>query len=142
MDGGHLAINLDANYHHILAELDVTGGLVSHAATGPSATTAENMKNHVFTASTVSGTVEPGVTGSFLISPNPANGSATLRYELPGYEQLTLTVSDLAGRTVFTKQLSGSAQSVSLATDWQPGMYIARLSSGERFLALEKLMVK
>ena len=100
------------------------------------------MKNHVFTASTVSGTVEPGVTGSFLISPNPANGSATLRYELPGYEQLTLTVSDLAGRTVFTKQLSGSAQSVSLATDWQPGMYIARLSSGERFLALEKLMVK
>jgi hypothetical protein len=142
IDGGHLAINLDANYHHILAELDVTGGVTSHAATGASATIAENMKNHVFTASVVSGVTEPGVVGTFGISPNPTNGNATLRYDLPGYEQLTLTVSDLAGRTVLTKELSGSAQSVSLEINWQPGVYVARIFSGDRILALEKLVVK
>lgn len=142
MDGDHMVVNLDANYHHILATLDVTGGLTSHAATGASAIIAENMKNHVFTASPISGTVEPGVTGTFGIAPNPASGSATLRYDLPGYDQLTLTVSDLAGRTVLTKQLNGPAQSILLETDWQPGLYIARLFSGERFLALEKLVIK
>lgn len=142
MDGDHMVVNLDANYHHILATLDVTGGLTSHAATGASALIAENMKNHVFTASPISGTVEPGVTGSFSISPNPSGGIATLRYDLPGYEQLTLTVSDLSGRTVFTKKLNGSAQSMPLEADWQPGLYIARLFSGERFLAMEKLVVK
>ncbi len=142
MDGGHLAIHLDANYHHILAELDVTGGVTSHGATGASATIAENMKNLVFTPSVVSGVTEPGIVGTFGISPNPTNGNATLRYDLPGYEQLMLTVSDLAGRTVLTRELSGSAQSISLETNWQPGIYVARIFGGDRLLGLEKLVVK
>lgn len=144
LDGDHLAINIDADYTQLLTDLNVQGGVVSHAATGPSAVIAENMKNHVFTPSVVieSGTVEPGVAGSFDISPNPISGIAVVKYDLPGYEQLTLTVSDLAGRKVFTQQFNGSQQSVSLETNWQSGVYVARIFSGDKFLALEKLVVE
>lgn len=142
MDGDHLAINIDADYVHILHELDVTGGVISHASTGASATIAENMQAHVFSPSVVSGVTEPGVAGSFQISPNPSSGVAVVKYDLPGFERLTLTVSDLAGRTVLTKELSGSSQSVALETDWQPGVYVARIFSGDRFLAFEKLVLR
>ncbi len=143
MVGDQMTINIDADYTKVLTGLNVQGGVTSHAATGASALIAENMKNHVFTASpVVSGTVEPNVVGSFAISPNPSNGMAVLKYDLPGYEQLTLTVSDLAGRTVFTQKLNGSQQSVYLETNWQSGVYVARIFSGDKFLALEKLVVK
>ncbi len=143
MVGDQMTINIDADYTKVLTGLNVQGGAVSHAATGASAVIAENMKNHVFTASpVVSGTVEPNVVGNFTISPNPSNGVAVVKYDLPGYDQLTLTVSDLAGRTVFTQRLNGSQQSVSLETNWQSGVYVARIFSGDKFLALEKLVVK
>ncbi|MBK9016424.1 MAG: T9SS type A sorting domain-containing protein [Saprospiraceae bacterium] len=142
MGGDHLAINVDANYTQLLMDVNVQGGLISHAATGPSAKLAGNMQNFVFSPSVVSGVTEPGVAGSFQISPNPASGNAVVKYDLPGFEQLTLTVSDLIGRTVLTKELSGSQQSVSLETNWQSGVYVARIFSGNRFLAIEKLVVK
>ena len=142
VEDNKITIHLDADYHHILKGLSVLGGVNSHNTSGPSATIAENMKNHVFSASPITGTTEPGVTGSFGISPNPVHGSATLRYDLPGYDHLTLTVSDLTGRTIHTQQLYGPAQSASLETNWQPGVYVARIFSGEKFLALEKLVVK
>ncbi|MBI5915201.1 MAG: T9SS type A sorting domain-containing protein [Bacteroidetes bacterium] len=142
LDGDHLAINVDADYAQLLMDINVQGGLISHAATGPSAKLAGNMKNLVFSPSVVSGVTEPGVAGSFQISPNPASGAAVVKYDLPGFERLTLTVSDLAGRTVLTQELSGSEQSFSLETNWQSGIYVARIFSGEKFLAIEKLMVK
>ncbi len=142
MDGDHLAINVDADYAQLLMDVNVQGGLISHAATGPSAKLAGNMQNFVFSPSIVSGVTEPGVAGSFQISPNPASGNAVVKYDLPGFEHLTLTVSDLAGRTVLTKELSGSQQSVSLETNWQSGVYVARIFSEDRFLAIEKLVVK
>ncbi|MCB0517331.1 MAG: T9SS type A sorting domain-containing protein [Lewinellaceae bacterium] len=143
MVGDQMTINIDADYTKVLTDLNVQGGVISHAANGVSAVIAENMQNYVFTPSALtSGTVEPGVLGQFGISPNPASGSATLRYDLPGYDCLTLTVSDLAGRTVFTQPLNGSKQSVPLETNWHPGIYVARIFSGEKFLALEKLVVK
>ncbi|MCF8246385.1 MAG: T9SS type A sorting domain-containing protein [Saprospiraceae bacterium] len=142
VDGDHLAINVDADYAQLLMDINVQGGLISHAATGPSAKLAGNMQNFVFSPSVVSGTTEPGIAGTFVISPNPASGAAVVKYDLPGYDQLTLTVSDLAGRTVFTQKLNGSQQSVSLETNWQSGIYVARIFSGDKFLALEKLVVK
>ncbi len=143
MVGDQMIINIDADYIKLLTGVNVQGGVNSHASTGPSATIATNMQNYVFTPSVLtSGTVEPNVVGSFAISPNPSNGSAVMKYDLPGYEQLTLTVSDLAGRTVFTQKLNGSQQSVSLETNWQSGIYVARIFSGDKFLALEKLVVQ
>ena len=142
LDGDHMAVHIQADYTHLLHEVSAGSGVVSHAATGASKKIAENARDFVFSAVVASGTVEPGVAGSFQISPNPASGVAVVKYDLPGLEQLTLTVSDLAGRTVFTKELSGSAQSVSLETDWQSGVYVARIFSGDQFLALEKLVVK
>lgn len=143
MDGDHLAINIDADYTQLLTDLNVQGGVVSHAANGPSAVIAENMKNHVFTPSSIaSSTVEPGVAGSFGISPNPSSGVAVVKYDLPGYERLMLTVSDLSGHRVLTRELSGSQQSVSLETNWQSGIYVARIFSGDKFLAIEKLVVR
>ncbi len=142
VDGDHLAINVDADYAQLLMDINVQGGLVSHAATGPSAKLAGNMKDLVFSPSVVSGTTEPGVAGSFQISPNPASAVAVVKYDLPGFEHLTLMVCDLAGRTVLTQELSGSQQSFSLETNWQSGVYVARIFSGDRFLAIEKLVVK
>lgn len=143
MEGDQMVLNVDANYHHILATLDVTGGLNSHAADGASATIAENMKNLVFVASpVVSGTTEPDVVGTFGISPNPASGIATLRYDLPGVQAATLAISDMTGRVVFQQDFTGASQTVSLPISWQSGIYIATLISGGHVLAHEKLVVK
>lgn len=140
--GDSVVVNIDADYQKIINSLDVTGGLTSHNSIGPSTTIVENMRDYVFSATPLSGIVEPGVVGSFGISPNPTSGNATLRCDLPGYEHLVLMVCDLAGRTVLTKQLSGAVQSYPLEMEWQPGLYIARLFSGEKLLAIEKIVVK
>lgn len=142
VEGDQISIHIDADYTKLLTDLNAQGGLISHAANGPSADIVVNMQNHVFTPSAlVSGTVVPDVVGSFSISPNPASGSAIIRFEFPGFNQLALTVSDLSGRIVFEQQLDGAAQNLLLPVDQLAGMYIVTVRSGERIIAQEKLVV-
>lgn len=142
-DVDHLVIHIDADYTQLLKDIDVQGGLISHAATGPSATIAVNMRDYVFTPSAlVNGVIDPGIAGSFSVSPNPAGRATNLNFDFPGYERLTIKVTDIAGQVVFERELTGSAQTVPLEVNWQPGLYVASVFSGWLRLAVEKIVVK
>ena len=127
----------------MLNYINVQGGLISHAATGPSASQAVNMRDLVFSPSAlVNGTAEPGIAGAFSVAPNPASGVANLNFDFPGYERLTLLVADIAGRTVYQQELPGAGQALPLQLNWQPGLYIASVFSGGQRLAMEKILVR
>ena len=143
LNQGQLNIHIDANYTQTLKGINVQGGLYSHSETGASALLAKNMKSHVFLPSTeITGTVEPNIAGAFSISPNPVDELVRLNYSFPGLEDLTFAVTDLNGRTVYLQELAGSANTLQLEVNWQPGMYIASVFSGTQRLAVEKIFVK
>ena len=86
--------------------------------------------------------VEPGVVGSFLISPNPTRDVSTIQYDLPGYTQITCTIYDLTGRVMYVKKLDSSKTSFVVETNWPSGMYIARMENNGKLLAFEKLVIE
>lgn len=73
--------------------------------------------------------------GTALVFPNPANGDATLRFDLGTEQAVRVTVTDLSGRTVWSlKETFGQGrQEINLpATQWLPGAYHVRIVSNEK----------
>jgi hypothetical protein len=136
-----MAVHIEAEYAYLLYGIDASSGLISHSSMGASNEIAENTRS-VFRAAEPTGIVEPEVEGSFLILPNPARDFITSQYNLPGYEHFTFTVYDLAGRMISLKKLNSSNTSFLLETNWQSGMYIARIESSGKLLAYEKLVIE
>ena len=141
INGNDMAIHLQADYENFLDGINASGGLVSHSSTGASKKIADNSPI-VFSALEVTGVVEPGVVGTFSISPNPVYDKATLSYEMPGYNNLALTITDLMGRSVFYRTLSHTQNAFELEMHWPPGIYIARLFNDNELLAIEKISIQ
>lgn len=141
VNGNVMDIHIQADYERFLNNIDVSGGLISHAATGPSKTIADNTRS-LFKAVETTAVHDPMVPGSFDISPNPASHIATLQYHFPGYHQVRCTIFDMNGHAVFARELEESGEPLELLTDWQRGIYIVRLTSKETLLAVEKLVVQ
>ncbi len=142
MDGDNMAIHLQADYTHLLDAINVSGGTISHSANGVSKKISENARDFVFSPAEITGIVEPGISGTFQISPNPSNGETTIHYDLPKFSQLNLIVTDLTGRTVMNKEMEVSKNSFTFNFNWNSGIYIARIMSGDKLLAIEKLVIQ
>ena len=138
--GDILEIHIQADYEKFLNNLDVSSGLISHASTGASKIVAENTRA-LFSAPSVTSVIDPSIKGSLVMFPNPANNQSTFFVDMPGYRNIKCTVIDLAGHVVSTRQLEGSTQSFVLETVWQPGIYFVRLTSNDKLLAIEKLVI-
>jgi hypothetical protein len=136
-----MAVYIQADYERLLDEINASGGIISHASTGPSKKIADNTRI-VFSAPQTTSVVDPGIVGSFLISPNPANDLALVNFDIPGFDQMIFMVSDLTGRIVYTKEVEGADKSLSIDTRWPSGLYIARMISNGKVLAIEKLVIE
>jgi hypothetical protein len=141
LEGDVMTIALEADYLEMFRDIDASGGLLSHASTGASKKIAQNARDFVFTPLLTSGTVEPGVDGTFSISPNPAQNWATVRFDFPAYDELSLIIHDITGRVVHEQPLIDYNGQDALQIDWMPGVYFARVLSASRVLGYEKLIV-
>jgi hypothetical protein len=76
-ENGAITITLDADYERALENIDVDGGVIVHGSTAEAKTALENFRDHVFSASGVTSTVDFSEVNDFQIFPNPtANGQA------------------------------------------------------------------
>lgn len=139
--GGNLEIHLRADYEKLLNNLDVSGGMISHSATGASKTLIDNTRA-MFSVSELTFVSTPAFSGTFEMAPNPANTRTTIHVGMTGIETISCTVLDLTGHVLFAKKIDGPDQSFVLDTKWPPGMYIVRLASKDKFLAVEKLIIE
>jgi hypothetical protein len=79
--------------------------------------------------------------GSISIGPNPAvNGKSKVIVSLSPENEYSLSVHDISGRMVHSRQLSHGSQVIDLAPG-QPGIYIVRLSQNGEPVVAEKLVV-
>jgi len=68
-------------------------------------------------------------------APNPARGTALVRYALPKAASVTLSIFDLQGRKIVTvlshqRQAPGPHQISIQTASWRPGCYLYRLDAG------------
>jgi len=79
------------------------------------------------------------------IAPNPlSSGFATLRYSLPRPGTASVTVFDVAGRSVFSTRSPGHLTTGSLPLDLRKlsaGVYLVRLDA-DNFTQTQKLVVQ
>lgn len=141
MNGNAMQIHLQADYENFLDGINASSGLVSHSSSGASKKIADNSV-FVFSASEATGVIEPGVVGSFSVVPNPVYDKAVLRYEMIGYTNLSLTITDLMGRAVYYKDLTDPQAALEIEMNWAPGIYIARLFNEHKLLAIEKISIQ
>lgn len=135
-------IHLIADYRQVMKSITVSGGLISHGTTGAAVTLLNNFKNIVFTAET-SAVIDPSFTGSFSISPNPAQYiQPKVNYSLNTDANYQLSLTDMAGKTIYTQQISaGENQSIQLERTFSAGVYFVHLWQNGRPVAIEKLVI-
>ena len=105
-------------------------------------TLMNNMKNVVFTAETVTMTIDPAFEGAFAVSPNPAApGEAIVTMTLPGGYDYRITLTDLTGRIVINQPVSADRQSYPLIDNLNAGTYLVHLWQNERPVIVEKLVI-
>ena len=140
-NGNSMSIHLQADNEKFLDDIDLSSGLIFHGGSGAAKKIADNSRL-VFSALETTGIVEPGVTGSFHVTPNPVVDHAVLRYEMAGYKMLSLNITDLTGRSVYSQSLPDAQGSLELEMHWTPGIYIARLFGDSKLLAIEKISIQ
>ena len=139
---GDKTIHLIADYAQVLNSINVSAGLIVHGSTGKAVTLMNNMKNVVFTAETVTMTIDPAFEGAFAVSPNPAApGEAIVTMTLPGGYDYRITLTDLTGRIVINQPVSADRQSYPLIDNLNAGTYLVHLWQNERPVIVEKLVI-
>jgi hypothetical protein len=139
---GDKTIHLIADYAQVLNSINVSAGLIVHGSTGKAITVMNNMKNVVFSAETVTMTIDPAFEGAFTVAPNPASsGAAMVNMALPAGFDYRVTLTDLIGRVVINQPVPVDLRSYPLINDLNTGIYLVHLWQNERPVAVEKLVI-
>jgi hypothetical protein len=103
-----------------------------------------------YTVPTAAGPSSPALTRLFPVHPNPFNPSASIRYQLPSTQRVTLTVYDVSGRIVKTLvdgvMLSGLNETVWHGDDTRgarvaSGVYMVKLSTAHAAPQTQKMVL-
>lgn len=82
---------------------------------------------------------EEFLSDSFAVYPNPSNGNITVRNS--GVALQNITVTDLSGRTITTKQMNGVTSNIDLSLKLTTGIYLMKLSTADASTT-KKLIIK
>ncbi|WP_420573822.1 T9SS type A sorting domain-containing protein [Kordia sp.] len=79
------------------------------------------------------------LSNSFAVYPNPSNGNITVRNS--GVALQNITITDLSGRTISSKEMSGVTSNVDLSLKLTTGIYLMKLSTNDASTT-KKLIIK
>ncbi|MGH1383480.1 T9SS type A sorting domain-containing protein [Kordia sp.] len=79
------------------------------------------------------------LSNSFAVYPNPSNGNITIRNS--GIALQNVTITDLSGRTISSKEMNGVTSNVDLSLKLTTGIYLMKLSSNDASTT-KKLIIK
>jgi len=140
LDGDTMRVPIQADYAMLLHKIDVSLGLEFHSSIGPSKQISLNTRL-VFTPILTGTTNQPKQINRLDISPNPSTDFFTITVPSSTTTPLTLSLTDMQGRTILEETVFTTPQTITFESPVVPGIYIVSLSDGQRFFAMEKLMV-
>lgn len=74
--------------------------------------------------------------------PNPNDGTMNVEYSIPDNEKGIFVLLDVAGSTIFTKELTGGKNTFVISENsLQSGIYYYRSKVGNRKIATDKIVV-
>lgn len=136
---GTLVLELTGDYSKVLTDVDVSGGLIDHSQSSPTAAQVlQNMANLVFVPTAQVG-IEETFDGKFILGPNPSAGEITVDCEFLKQGTYELIVVDQTGRTIERKDLSGSGKF--LITDLPVGILSFVLKHEGKIVANRQVVV-
>ncbi len=141
--GNDLEISVDANYEQIYKDVDISGGLISHGAIGPSITALTNMRDDVFSLSEIIlSASDAKVDYAIKAFPNPSfDGAVTVQLAVEEAYKYDILVCDLLGKPVASKSNVGNLAKLDLRLP-SAGIYFLNLSINGEVLHTEKLIVQ
>ncbi len=78
--------------------------------------------------------------GSFIIYPNPAKNSITLRWNAAATNNAKVVITDLQGRILISQSVTGSSQNITI-NQLTSGVYIAKLVHADKTVATKRFIV-
>ncbi len=133
-----LVIDLNADYAMGLKDIDLSGGLINHGASGEARRLAQNFRDFVFTPNVATSLTTPLVTNTFGIAPNPTNGHSRLVMDAAISAHSSFVVYDYTGRILKTVQPVNGIADLEIAV---AGCYLVALQHDGKTLATKRLVV-
>jgi hypothetical protein len=138
LSGTDLNIDLNADYERAFENIDLSrGSNIVHGETGKAAVVLSNFATYVFTSSEGNSSIGLNENQSVNIDlyPNPSKGTVSLNGDLSGK---SLVVIDSHGKTIATKDLSSSLETIRIKT---AGFYLIQLFEDNKLLQSEKVLI-
>jgi hypothetical protein len=138
LSGTDLNIDLNADYERAFENIDLSkGSNIVHGETGKAAVVLSNFATYVFTSSEGNSSIGLNENQSVNIDlyPNPSKGTVSLSGDLSGK---SLVVIDSHGKTIATKDLSSSLETIRIKT---AGFYLIQLFEDNKLLQSEKVLI-
>jgi hypothetical protein len=138
LSGTDLNIDLNADYERAFENIDLSrGSNIVHGETGKAAVVLSNFATYVFTSSEGNSSIGLNENKSVNIDlyPNPSKGTVSLNGDLSGK---SLVVIDSHGKTIATKDLSSSLETIRIKT---AGFYLIQLFEDNKLLQSEKVLI-
>ncbi|MDF1696978.1 MAG: T9SS type A sorting domain-containing protein [Saprospiraceae bacterium] len=131
-------VALDAEYSNILSGIDISSGNIVHGAGNPMPALSNNIRDKVFTLSSVTSTADSELVNSFKVFPNPSNnGFISIRTDAVGTDNV-VKIFDVMGRSVLT-----SSMNVDNIEILESGLYYVSLMDNRgKTLATRKVVVQ
>ena len=85
--------------------------------------------------------VSENIADSFVVYPNPASGTVNLLFTESTTDTVNVTVTDLSGKTVVSKNVSTNGDAMLDVSSLSSGMYFINVKAGEK-QQTKKLMIK
>ena len=132
-------VALDADYSNILSGIDVSSGNIVHGAGNPMPVLSNNIRDKVFTLSSVTSTADSELVNSFEVFPNPVtSGQLNVKVDVTSVNNI-VKVQDALGRVIYSEGLKSSTQ-IEIAN---PGIYFLSIAdSNGSTLATRKVVVQ
>ena len=131
-------VTLDAEYSNILSGIDISSGYIVHGAGNPMPALSNNIRDKVFTLSSVTSTTDSELVNSFEVFPNPSNnGFISIRTGAVGNDNV-VKIFDVMGRSVLTS--STNVENIEIL---ESGLYYVSLMDNRgKTLATRKVVVQ
>lgn len=142
LNGDNMDVHIEADYMQMLKDIDASEGLIFHGANGAAKKLSDNARDHVFTPGELTAIRDIESLSAIQLSPNPASGFTTLKYDMVGREDLVLAITDMTGQVILKKELDATQGFLFLEMNFQPGIYVANIYSGKELAAVQKLVVR
>lgn len=142
---GEILIDIDADYDKVLEDIDVSGGKIVHGENGDAQKAIMNFKNFVF--SKASGIVNPStiseysIEPTFLISPNPSNGSLQINSNLNSFPNSSIQIFDVLGKSVFSENIMNVNHTINLPPNLK-GLFFVQFINERKVIETQKLILK